>query len=146
MSLPPPPRRPWEGIRDWFDGQGPAQSPFTALFRGRLFLRFISGWHWVTQSRAAAQPAAVAGALPTTPGISQIVCGPGAYTIDQGTAYTLTFDSSALTGFQVGNISIVPVSAGALAQAVKVTPIPPLNVEFAGSAVTNSAGSTASTS
>jgi hypothetical protein len=94
-----PPDGPLSRLRGWFDEQGPARVSLTVLFIGAVFLAVYLGLALGDSIEGGDGGSSGGGlaALPTgTPGIKQITCGSGTYTIDQGTPYTLTFDSSAL--------------------------------------------------
>jgi hypothetical protein len=140
-----PPDGPLSRLRGWFDEQGPARVSLTVLFIGAVFLAVYLGLALGDSIEGGDGGSSGGGlaALPTgTPGIKQITCGSGTYTIDQGTPYTLTFDSSALPGFQVSRISVLPVSAGAVAQSIDAKTVQPLTVEVQALRLPSSAGRT----
>ena len=145
MDAAGPPRRPWDGIVAWFGEQGPARISLTVLFVAALGLAVYLGLALGDSIEGGSDGSAGGGlgALPTTtPGIHQIACGSGTYTIDQGNTYTLAFDSSALPGYQISKIGVLPVSAGAAAQAVQAKMVSPLTVEVEALRLPGAAGRT----
>jgi hypothetical protein len=122
MGSGAPPRRPWDKLKGWFQDQGPARLSLTVLFGGALILAVYLGLAFGASIEGGSDGSAGGGlaALPTTtPGVRQIGCGSGAYSLDQGNSYTLSFDANALPGFQISNVGVLPKSEGAAARAVE---------------------------
>lgn len=139
------PRRPWSRLKGWFEDRGPGRVSLTVLFIAALLLAVYLGLALGDSIESGGGSRASAGldALPTTtPGVSEIACGAGVYTIEQGSSYTLSFDSKVLAGYQISNLLIKPVSPNASAQSIEASARPPFAVAVSALVLPESAGRT----
>jgi len=132
-----PPRRPWQGVLDWFNEDRPMRAFFVLLIVG---LTVIAGYVGLALGAALNDgDGGSAGALPTLPtrepGAQELACGSGPITVETGTRSTITFDSRALTGYTVADVQILPLSDGATPRSLDVRPQQGLSVLFEALAV-----------
>jgi DNA-directed RNA polymerase specialized sigma24 family protein len=126
----PPPRRP-SRVTGWF-GEGPRRSWLIALV---IFGTAIAAYMGVAVGDSLQGGGSKAGgAMPVLPtraaGVREVACGTAPIDLEQGARATLTFDPTALNGYQVSGVTVRGVSANAAAQAVEARAQQGLTVLF----------------